>query len=372
MNIIVSKKVQLPSTIEDLTRFVLIGREKLVSVRAQIRAIDKLNLAQNVMDQKKEEATGLAEALLDAETKIGDLLGDLPCPAGRKGIEKGGVEKILPPGISHKQSHFFQQLAQNKDIVEKVKAEARENDDLATRTEVMRQIKETKKGQDAEKRAEKRSENSAAVTVDRENDLKKVCGIKQFDIMDITPQMMSKIDAVITDPPYPREYLKLYEQLARICVDVPMVAVMCGQSWLPEIYAIMSNHHLKYRWTLAYMTPGQATPIQDRDRGLAGSHWKPILLFGGPGRCLGDDVFTSKSPDKDHDEWGQSLSGMTDLVTRLTEPGQMVCDPFCGGGATAVACVKNNRRFVGFDINPDDVKISWDRCKIAADEMRKK
>ncbi len=36
---------------------------------------------------------------------MGELLKDLPSPAGRK-AGKGGVEKVLPPGITHKQSHF--------------------------------------------------------------------------------------------------------------------------------------------------------------------------------------------------------------------------------------------------------------------------
>ena len=66
------KPINLPSKLEDLTKFVLIGREKLVSVRAEIRAINKLDLATVVREQKKEEATMLAGALLDAEVKIGD------------------------------------------------------------------------------------------------------------------------------------------------------------------------------------------------------------------------------------------------------------------------------------------------------------
>ena len=36
---------QLPTNIEDLSKFVLIGREKLVAVRAEIRAIEKVGLA---------------------------------------------------------------------------------------------------------------------------------------------------------------------------------------------------------------------------------------------------------------------------------------------------------------------------------------
>lgn len=76
----------------------------------------------------------LAEALLDAEARIGVILGHLPSPEGSK-IGERGVSKSLPPGITKKQSHYFQQMARYPEIVEQVKAEAREEDDLATRTE---------------------------------------------------------------------------------------------------------------------------------------------------------------------------------------------------------------------------------------------
>ena len=57
----------LPDTISDLSKFILIGREKLNAVRAEIRAIEILKLAENVHNQKLEEASLLAEAVLDAE-----------------------------------------------------------------------------------------------------------------------------------------------------------------------------------------------------------------------------------------------------------------------------------------------------------------
>jgi N6-adenosine-specific RNA methylase IME4 len=128
----------LPDSIEELTKFVLIGREKLTAVKAEIRAIDKIGLAKNVREQKNEEAQLLAGALLDAESKIGELLKDIPNVKAASGAGRCS----LPEGITHKQSHFFQTLADNPEVVEQVKAEAKENDDLPTRTEVLRRVKE--------------------------------------------------------------------------------------------------------------------------------------------------------------------------------------------------------------------------------------
>ena len=82
MNNLIIQQSNLPDTIEELSKFVLVGREKLTAVRAEIRAINKLQLAEDVREQKKEEAQMLAEALLDAEVRIGDLLKTIPKAQG--------------------------------------------------------------------------------------------------------------------------------------------------------------------------------------------------------------------------------------------------------------------------------------------------
>ena len=64
----------LPDTISELSKFILVGREKLNSVRAEIRAIDKLNLAKDVHEQKLDEGQMLAETIIDAEVKMGELI----------------------------------------------------------------------------------------------------------------------------------------------------------------------------------------------------------------------------------------------------------------------------------------------------------
>ena len=56
----------------------LVGREKLVAVRAEIRAIDKVGLAKEVREQKLQEAQAISEAVLDAEVKIGELMRSVP------------------------------------------------------------------------------------------------------------------------------------------------------------------------------------------------------------------------------------------------------------------------------------------------------
>ena len=73
MSEIIATNSQLPANLDDLAKFILIGREKLQAVRAEIRAIDKVELAAEVREQKRLEAQELNNALLDAETRIGIL-----------------------------------------------------------------------------------------------------------------------------------------------------------------------------------------------------------------------------------------------------------------------------------------------------------
>jgi len=163
-NELTTQHQQLPDTLDELAKFVLIGREKLTAVKAEIRAIDKLELAQEVRDQKREEAQLLSGALLDAEARLGDLLKEIPKGSGgdrrsddfktRSGadFEKTKAQIIEGLGFSGDQAQRFETLAENRDLIEQVKAEARDNDDVPTRSRVLDLAKErNRRGQGDEK-----------------------------------------------------------------------------------------------------------------------------------------------------------------------------------------------------------------------------
>jgi DNA modification methylase len=96
--------------------------------------------------------------------------------------------------------------------------------------------------------------------------------------------------------------------------------------------------------------------------------WKPVLLFGESVDWFGDTA-TSKLNDKRYHHWGQSESGMADLIERLTKPGQLVCDPFLGGGTTAVVSLATGRRFVGCDIDESAVLKTRERVEAQLCQM---
>ena len=159
MNELAAPNRQLPDTLPDLAAFVLVGREKLTAVRAEIRAIDRVQLAKEVRQQKQDEARMLSEALLDAEKRIGELTKAIPKgtngganqygakPTSLSNKQKSKSEVITDLGFTPKQVERFEILADNPDVVEQVKQEARENDDIPTRTRVIDIVQQRKKEQ---------------------------------------------------------------------------------------------------------------------------------------------------------------------------------------------------------------------------------
>ena len=167
-------------------------------------------------------------------------------------------------------------------------------------------------------------------------------------------------DFIITDPPYPKEYLHLYEVLAyrasEWLKEGGLLIAMCGQSYLDEIYAMMGKH-LEYYWTSCYLTLHQPTPLRTRN---VNTTWKPLLVYA-KGRYSGKifgDVYQSPQPAKDNHTWEQSIDGMYQIVKQVCLPGQYVLDPFCGSGTTGLAVLKHGCLFDGIDKDVQSVNIS--------------
>ncbi len=169
------------------------------------------------------------------------------------------------------------------------------------------------------------------------------------------------VDVIITDPPYPEEFLDTYAYLAefgaRVLKPGGHLLAMAGQSYLPEVFERMLEHGLTYAWTLAYLTPGgQAVQLWDRK---FNTFWKPIVFFtkGDSDRPWRGDVVSSdvNANEKDVHPWQQSESGIVRLITDFSEQGDLVADPFLGGGTTAGCALSLGRRFLGIDVDPNAV-----------------
>ena len=154
MNEITARTAQLPDTLEDLSRFVLVNEERVQALRAEIRAIKKVSLAKEVYEQKLAEAQEIGKVTVEAAQKMGELLLQIETAQGKRtdietsspyGKEvKTKAESIEEIGIGTKQAYQYQQMAQNPEAVQAAIDKAIERGDVVSRSQVMKEIKALK------------------------------------------------------------------------------------------------------------------------------------------------------------------------------------------------------------------------------------
>lgn len=186
-----------------------------------------------------------------------------------------------------------------------------------------------------------------------------ICVVQVGDIQTFETDMT--FDAIITDPPYPKEYLPLWSDLARFAKSHlkhgGVLLAMSGQYWLPEVMRRLGEY-LDYQWIMSCDFGGQKN--SNYGAKVINIAWKPVLVYrnGGEPVKISIDRFTNDKPDKNFHIWGQGVNGYLWQVEQFTKPNDLICDPFLGGGTTAVASVQSSRRFFGFDIDPENVAIT--------------
>ena len=78
-------------------------------------------------------------------------------------------------------------------------------------------------------------------------------------------------------------------------------------------------------------------------------------------------VFTHLTEKSGH-PCAKPVALMQELVALYTRPGDLVCDPFMGAGATGVACLRLGRRFIGIEIDPGHYTQACERLAAVAAE----
>lgn len=141
------------STVKELAKIVSIGREHLTAIRAELRAMKKADMAAEYRKQLLAAAQDEAENVLDAEVRLGEIFSETPKAKGGQPYQKKSTidssvdskqkpksEVITEAGFTQKQAERFQMLAKYPEYVEQAKAEAREKEDIVTRSAVLELI----------------------------------------------------------------------------------------------------------------------------------------------------------------------------------------------------------------------------------------
>lgn len=155
---------------------------------------------------------------------------------------------------------------------------------------------------------------------------------------------------VLTDPPYGDESRPLYEWLgqwaARVLVPGGSLICYTGQSRLDRDIETLGRQ-LRYWWLLSM----QHTRAQRLPGKFVIAEFKPVLWYVKEhrrGRTLVNDTLRPLRPDKDH-EWGQGEAGVSLLIEQLTEPDELIVDPFAGSETWGKIAANMGRRWLGAD-----------------------
>lgn len=153
MNELSAYREQLPDTLEDLSRFVLVSEERVQALKAEIRAIKKVSLAKEVYEQKLAEAQEFSEVTVLAQQKVGELLLQIQKDTSFHGNQHKEVnprhtetpktkgEITAEMGMTSQQVSQYQQMAQHPEAVQTAIEKARESGDVVSRNQVMKEIR---------------------------------------------------------------------------------------------------------------------------------------------------------------------------------------------------------------------------------------
>lgn len=185
------------------------------------------------------------------------------------------------------------------------------------------------------------------------------------DIMDFVLPPDS-VDMVFTDPPYQEDCVALYERLAivsAICLKSGgYLLTYAGKMFIPEILSAMRDC-LEYVSAFAVFQPFSQSRIVKHN---LFENWRPILVFKKSGETATrewvQDVVRGKR-DKEFHDWQQDMEAPRQYIAAYTKPGDVVLDPFAGGGTTICVCKELGRRFIAIDSDEESIKLATKRLQ---------
>jgi DNA modification methylase len=174
------------------------------------------------------------------------------------------------------------------------------------------------------------------------------------------------IDLIFTDPPYLQKYMSLYdwlaEEAARVLKPGGFCLAYCGDFHKYEAMVAMGNH-LDYYWDFVAFGTGFGPMIWAKK--IIARH-KSILAFSkgkGLPRMNTLSIWVGGGQDKRFHTWGQDESTARYYIDCFTSLGDIVWEPFCGGGTTPAVCRQLKRDFIAFEIDPDSADIARKRIE---------
>lgn len=180
------------------------------------------------------------------------------------------------------------------------------------------------------------------------------------------------IDLVIADPPYPKEFKHLYDDLLEFSTRALFLGgslvTIAPHYLLPYIFAIEAPK-MRYRWMLC-----MSQDVGSHPRMAMGIEvcWKPVLWYVRDsyqgGRGFVRDMFYNDPPPRPKDKlhkWQQSETWAEWIINKFTDKDELVFDPMAGSGTSLVVARRLGRRAIGFEKDHDAAIVAVKRLEDA-------
>lgn len=176
------------------------------------------------------------------------------------------------------------------------------------------------------------------------------------------------VDIIITDPPYPHQFIECWSSLSSVAARVLKPYGLCiaytGKLHLDECMARLGER-LTFYWQMVFLQT--VTPTVHPRK--VNTKYKPILIFqnvpeGEKVRAHDRyflDVIEGQRVEKDAHEWQQSADGLEKIIDTFTSVGDLILEPFSGGGTTPFVARQMDRRCIAFEIDEKAYKASIGR-----------
>jgi site-specific DNA-methyltransferase (adenine-specific) len=162
------------------------------------------------------------------------------------------------------------------------------------------------------------------------------------------------VDLIFTDPVYQHigDYLWLSDLAQRILKPSSACLMWQGQQWLEKTVLALAAGPLTYRWLFGWYASNNMQMVGKVGRNLA-----PLLWYekghSNPITAVREVVDAPIMPGGPDHKWSKRPEAISHYLSRFTKPGDVVFDPFTGGGTVPSMCKKLGRDFLAFEIEVD-------------------
>ena len=280
---------------------------------------------------------------LRAKRRYGELLGEAKpgAPVGNKSAAKNNVAESHV--VSQADRDVRKKARKLAEVPEEVFEEILAADSVEKITEAAI-LKRERSDARKQKLTSERSRYAKPEGLDlRTGDFKEVLG----DIED------ESVSLILTDPPYVEAATHLYGELAewasRKLKPGGSCIAYCGQSTMPTALSEMDKW-LRYWWVIAV----EHTVAQRLAGKFVFAEWKPALWFVKESRqhqrLVNDRLRAKGTSHQDEHPWAQDGGLLIPLYEQLSDPGDLIVDPFAGTGSFGVVASGMERRWIGADL----------------------